>query len=231
MHDEIAMGKDWLLIADGEPLSAKTLQHLAQHCQVMVLDGAYEGALQAGLKIDVLLGDFDTINPFVLEKAKHSCTVVHTPDQNKSDLDKGLEYIDTHHPSSIVIAAGAGRRLQHTLHNLTALKRHHNTARSLLLLTESERVSYHENTVLTVRGNLGDSLGILGFPRASVSTLGLQYEMQNDALQFEERSSVLNALAKKEAQIEIHGGVLVIFENTNHTHYPTRFAYFDNGYE
>ncbi len=222
MQSKIQEGKNWLLIADGEPLSAKTLQKLAQDRHVMVLDGAYTGALQAGLNINVLLGDFDTINPHVLEEAKQVCIVVHTPDQNKSDLDKGLEYINTHHPSSIVIAAGAGRRLQHTLHNLTALKRYHNTARSLLLLTESEQISYHENTVITVRGNLGDSLGILGFPQAFVSTLGLKYEMQNHTLQFEEKNSVLNALVRKEVRIEICGGVLVVFENITELHGATQ---------
>ncbi len=231
MQNKIQERQDWLLIADGEPLSAKTLQKLAQDRQVMVLDGAYEGALQAGLKIAILLGDFDTIHPAALEKAKQSCIVVHAPDQNKSDLDKGLEYIDIQHPSSIVIAAGAGRRLQHTLHNLTALKRYHNTSRPLLLLTESERISYHENTVITISGSVGDSLGVLGFPSATVSSHGLQYEMHNYALQFEGQNSVLNALARKEVRIEMSGGVLLIFENTSHTNYPTRLACFDNWYE
>lgn len=222
MDDE--MKQDWLVIADGEPLLPQTLQRLAQRRQVMVLDGAYERATEAGLNIRVLLGDFDTIAPQVLEKARQSCNVIDAPDQNKTDLDKGLEFIDAHGPASIVIAAGAGRRLQHTLHNLSALKRYHKKERSLLLLTESEQISYHENTTLHLSGHIGDSLGILGFHEALVSTQGLQYELEEHALYFEGRSSVLNALAKEEVKIESEGGILLIFENTsaqqnNFSHY------------
>ena len=53
---------NWLLIADGEPLPKERLVALAANRQVIVLDGAYEYIKQIGLHVDILLGDFDSIN-------------------------------------------------------------------------------------------------------------------------------------------------------------------------
>ena len=206
---------DWLLIANGEPLSYQKLQDLSANKKIMVLDGAYEHAKQAGLKIDVLLGDFDSINPEHLIQARENLNhlVIDAPDQNKTDLEKGLEYINTQKPKSIVIAAGAGRRLQHTIYNLRVLKKYHDKNRPMSLLTESELINFYENINIKISGKIGQSIGILGFPYAWISTSGLKYEVKNYALDFDQSSSVLNELAQEEAEILIKGEALIILEN------------------
>lgn len=214
MQNEIKnLPQDWLLIADGEPLSSDKLKQLAHNKKIMVLDGAYEYIRDIGIAIDVLLGDFDSINPEDLAHARKVIKkVIDAPDQNKTDLEKGLEYIDNLHPNSIVICAAIGLRLQHTIYNLRLLKKYYRPERPLTLISAIEIIHYYQNTEITLSGKINDSIGLLGFPYAIVTTSGLKWDMRDQALAFEKSSSVLNVLMKEEATIKISGDALVIHE-------------------
>lgn len=208
------MTQEWLILADGEPLSEKKLLFLAQNKQVLVLDGAYDIALQAGLNINVLLGDFDTISSHSLSKARLTTQVIHTPDQNKTDLAKGIEYIDQHEAgAAISIAAATGRRLQHTVHNLRLLKRYYKKTRPITLYSENEVISYYEDAEIILNGQAQDSIGLLGFPKATITTSGLKYDVTDYTMDFENKDSICNELASEKAVIKIQGGVLVIRES------------------
>lgn len=204
---------EWLLIANGAPLSIEKLHELARDKHVMVLDGAYAYIKQSGLKIDVLLGDFDSISAEDLAEARNTTIkVIHTPDQNKTDLEKGLDYIDATNPKSIYICAATGLRLQHSLYNLRILKKYYQPQRPLILFSNTEVIRYYEDTEITVSGKINDGVGILGFPYGVITTSGLKYDVTDYALQFEKGNSVLNELVRPQANIKIRGGALVIHE-------------------
>lgn len=206
---------DWLLIADGEEIPYKKLQLLAQNKKILVLDGAYQFVKKSGLKIDVLLGDLDTIDPVDLAKARQNTLVIEAPDQNKTDLQKGIEYLDSLHAKSICITAATGKRLQHTVFNLRILKKYHRENRPLIMISGIEVIRYFQDKEITITGKGGDSIGLLGFPEAIITTSGLKYDVVNYAMQFEKHSSICNALVKEQAQIKIQGGILVIHENSD----------------
>ena len=196
-------------------LSPKKLKALSENKQVMVLDGAYLYAKQAGLKIAILLGDFDTITESDLAEARASdIEIVPAPDQNKTDLEKGLLYLDQLSASQIDIAAATGRRLQHELYNLRLLKKYHRNERSIIMHSETEVIRYYQDTEIKIAGNVKDSIGIFAFPQASVTTSGLKYELKETALHFEQRNSVVNELAQSCVIIKINGNVLIIHEPT-----------------
>lgn len=210
--------RSWLLIANGAPLSSDYLNKLARNKQVMVLDGAYEYAKQVELSIDVLLGDFDSINPDILaaiRKSSDPIKIIDAPDQNKTDLEKGLDYIDKQNPEIIYICAATGLRLQHTLYNLRILKKYHRADRPLILLSETELIRYYENTEINIAGQINECIALLGFPHASISTSGLKYDVTDYFMEFEKRNSICNALAQSQANIKIHGEALVIREIAN----------------
>jgi thiamine pyrophosphokinase len=52
-----------------------------------VLDSAMERVMKLNIKVDVLLGDFDRDFDANYYK-EHQHPIVHTPDQNKTDLEK-----------------------------------------------------------------------------------------------------------------------------------------------
>src|SRR6188768_1189225 len=84
-----------LIIANGEACSTELLGQLLEWSPlVMVLDGAVLRVLELHIKIDVVLGDFDhNINMQELLKEQQPVKIIHAPDQNKTDLHKGIEYL------------------------------------------------------------------------------------------------------------------------------------------
>lgn len=197
-------------------LSQAKLHQLAKNRNILVLDGAYQTTYQAGIIPDVLLGDFDSITHQDLQHAEMaSVQVIEAPDQNKSDLQKGIEYLDSKQATDICIGAATGRRLQHTLYNLHILKKYYEPHRSLTLLSETEIIRYYQDDEILLTGEIKDSVGLLGFPVATVTTSGLKYNLKNYLLDFEKSSSVLNELTQQQARIKITGGLLLIHEIAN----------------
>jgi thiamine pyrophosphokinase len=110
-----------LIIANGESCSIALLQELAAWCPtVMVLDGALDRVLKLGLAFDIVLGDFDkgipdaSSIPFPVE-------IIHAPDQNKNDLQKGIEELLKRGANAINILWATGKRLDHTLGNINVI--------------------------------------------------------------------------------------------------------------
>ena len=77
-----------LIIANGASCNEELLGQLLEWSPlVVVLDSAIERVIDLNIKIDVVLGDFDRdFNPYELLKSQYPIEIVHTPDQNKTDL-------------------------------------------------------------------------------------------------------------------------------------------------
>lgn len=218
MTKKINHSTQWLLVANGSGLSQHKLQQLAKGKHVLVLDGAYQVLYQASVMPDVLLGDFDSIHPDDLAYARStSIQIIEAFDQSKSDLEKGIDYLDQQNASDICIVSGTGKRLQHTLHNLYVLKKYYQAQRPLTLVSETEVICYYHDKEIALTGEIKDSVGLFGFPYAVVSSVGLKYEMNNYILNFEKATSLSNELASKQVALKISGDLLLIHEKTNET--------------
>lgn len=214
MAEDMSESDNWLLIANGTSILESKLRQFAADKRIMVLDGAYLFVKNLGLKIDILLGDFDSIPADLLREAyKTDTLVVHTPDQNKTDLEKGLLYLDQLGAKNIDICCSTGGRLQHTIYNLRMLKKFYNPTRPIVLQTETESICYYEDREICIEGKINDSVALLGFPETVLTTQGLKYEMRDCSLVFEQYISASNALALEKAIVHIVGGALIIHEN------------------
>ena len=178
-----------------------------------VIIGASEDAKKIGLNIEILLGDFDSISAEVLKGIDFTKTqVVHAPDQSKTDLEKGLQYLDTLKAKQIFLCAATGLRLQHTLYNIRILKKYDHPSRVITLLADTEYVRYFRNKTFKLKGRLGDPIALLGFSHATITTSGLKYDVTDYSLEFEQAVSISNELAQEEATVSVIGDVLCIHE-------------------
>ena len=77
-----------LIIANGAACSEELLGQLLEWSPlVIVLDSAIERVLELGIKVDVLLGDFDRgfdVNHY--KESQYPIEIIHTPNQDKTDL-------------------------------------------------------------------------------------------------------------------------------------------------
>ena len=117
-----------LIIANGQSCNFELMGQLLEWSPVViVLDGAIHRVLELGIKIDVVLGDFDkTENWEELLANQQPIEVVHTPDQNKTDLEKGLDYLLAKGHKAVNILWATGKRADHAVNNLSTLVKYKN---------------------------------------------------------------------------------------------------------
>ena len=80
------------LIADGEFLPRDDILQLSNHKTIIALDGAYHQLAAMNIQPDIILGDLDSIKH---DAIPDNLTCIHTPDQNHTDLEKGIDYAIT----------------------------------------------------------------------------------------------------------------------------------------
>jgi thiamine pyrophosphokinase len=176
-----------LIIANGEACSTELLNQLLEWSPfVVVLDGAYERVQNLGIKIDVILGDFDRIDfqKEYLGKIQFPIEVIHTPDQDKTDLEKAIDFlIERGFPAANIVWA-TGRRADHTFANISILPKYLKT----ISLIPISRVSH-------------------------LSTSNLKFELKNEELILGIRNGNSNeALFDGIVEISYRSGDLLIME-------------------
>ena len=129
-----------LIIANGASCSEELMGQLLEWSPlVIVLDSAIERVLELGIKVDVLLGDFDRgFNPeYYLEK-QYPLEIVHTPNQDKTDLEKAFDYLIEKGHKAVNVIWATGKRADHTITNLTTIVKYRNLLKIVILDNHSK---------------------------------------------------------------------------------------------
>ena len=123
-----------LIIANGEACSEELLGQLLEWSPfIVVLDKAIYRVLELGIKIDVWMGDFDEHHDFDLIRSQQDpLEIINTPDQDKTDLEKAIDFlIERSFPAANIVWA-TGRRADHAITNITNLVRYKEQIRLVL---------------------------------------------------------------------------------------------------
>lgn len=203
-----------LIIANGETCHAELLGELLEWSPtVVVLDRAMARVLELGIKADIWLGDFDGgVDADEVRQRQFPIEIVHTPDQDKTDLEKAIELlIERGYPAANIVWA-TGRRADHAITNLTNLVRYKEQIR-LVLFDDYSRVFplvaqfekwYPAGTPLSLIP-VGTVEGI--------TTSGLVYNLHNEALTLGYRTGSSNVVAADGfVRISARTGDLLIME-------------------
>ena len=172
-----------LIIANGEVCSSELLGQLLEWSPiVIVLDSAIERVLELGIKVDVLLGDFDRgldINYY--KEKQYPLEIVYAPNQDKTDLEKAFDYLIEKGHKAVNVIWATGKRADHTITNLTNIVAYRNLLKIVILddhskvylLPETFEKWYTAKTILSLIP-IGKVTGI--------TTQNLFYSLKNEDL-------------------------------------------------
>lgn len=191
------------------------LESLLEWCPlVLALDNAYLRLARLGVKVDYWLGDFDDGMPDERHQGllQPHTQVVHTPDQEKTDFEKGVEFLIDKGVRHIHVLWALGRRLDHALANVAAITRYagsvnlvyYNDYSKMYLLPKSFAKWYPKGQVIS----------LLPMPRAAaVRTTGLLYPLLGEDLEWGVRIGTSNQ-ASHDGTVTVHyeSGKLVMIE-------------------
>jgi thiamine pyrophosphokinase len=210
-----------LLFANGESCSENIIHQLLEWSPfVLVLDGAIERVLKLGIKVDLLSGDFDsnTIDLENLKKVQFPIEVIHTPDQNLTDLEKGIEILIERGFPAVNILWANGKRADHFISNLASIVKYQKDIK--IRLIDDYGIVYPLNPLpakfskwFTQQANLS----LIPFPLAEqISTLNLKYPLQNENLELGKRLGNSNSVEQTGiVEISYKSGVLLIMESND----------------
>ncbi|TGD59068.1 thiamine diphosphokinase [Flavobacterium humi] len=192
-----------LIIANGASCSEELLGQLLEWSPlVIVLDSAIERVLELGIKVDVLLGDFDRGFDAAYYAAKqYPMEIVHTPDQEKTDLEKAFDYlIQKGHQAANVVWA-TGKRADHTITNITSIVQYREKLKIVILDDHSKVFLLPKRFEKWYTAKTPISLIPIGNV-SGITTRNLFYPLQNDGLTIGYKTGSSNHVA--------HDGLVVI---------------------
>ncbi|KVV15441.1 thiamine diphosphokinase [Flavobacterium sp. TAB 87] len=185
-----------LIIANGAACNSELLGQLLEWSPlVIVLDSAMERVMELGIKVDVLLGDFDRgFDPEIYKTKQYPIEIVHTPNQDKTDLEKAFDYlIDRKIPAANVIWA-TGKRADHTITNVTNIVRYRDLLKIVILDDHSKIFLLPQKFEKWYTANTPISLIPIG-EVSGLQSINLIYPLQNDTLTMGYRTGSSNSVA------------------------------------
>ncbi|MFN3528534.1 MAG: thiamine diphosphokinase [Bacteroidia bacterium] len=203
-----------LVVANGEACSDELLGQLLEWSPyVLALDGALPRLHARGIKVDAVLGDFDSlIDKQQHIEAQHPITVVHAPDQNKTDLEKGLDYLLDHGHQAANIVWATGRRADHNMANLSNMVKYQGKLQ-LNIIDDYSRI-YQLSAHFKKWFAAGTILSLVPIGRVEgIVSANLRYPLQNDWLELGKRIGTSNeALEDGWVEITHQSGHLLLME-------------------
>jgi thiamine pyrophosphokinase len=115
-----------LIIANGESCNSELLGQLLEWSPfIVVLDSAIHRVMSLGIKIDVLLGDFDRgLDLNEIEQNQYPIEIIHAPNQDKTDLEKAFDFLIERGFPAVNVVWATGRRADHSITNMTNIVRY-----------------------------------------------------------------------------------------------------------
>ena len=172
-----------LIVANGAwPKSFKVEEVFAEYEHVLALDGAANRMVDAGIVPTAIIGDLDSVDNTTLEHCKaNGSLVIHTPNQEQSDVAKGLHWAEKTYPNEQIDLIGIELgRYDHNLAAYSALFECNTSARILMDGWSALRVNSIPNRIQVRKGAI---VSLIPFGNVTgVSLQGCEYSLENASM-------------------------------------------------
>ncbi len=201
-----------LVFGGGDVPTATDRARFPDVAMVIAADAGADHALACERRVDLVVGDLDSVSETGLAAAVGSGAVVerHDCEKDESDLELALRRAVDHSPHRIVLTAVSGGRSDHAIANLL-LATGPATAGVLVDVVSGD------DQMFVIRGSrwfevepgqLVTLLPVHG-PAVGVSTTGLQYSLDCETLEPGSTRGISNVAVSARVAVEIEGGVLL----------------------
>ena len=201
-----------VVVTGGDPLDGVDLPPVPDGALVVAADSGVDRAHGLGLRVDVAVGDFDSVTDAGLDRAAEAGAKVdrHPEAKDATDLELALDVARSLDPDRIVVLGGHGGRLDHLLGNALLLAQPALAGIDVVAQMGAARVTVVRSSA-ELRGHPGDLVTLLplhGVARG-VATDGLLYPLRDEDLQPGSTRGVSNELVTTTAVVTVREGTLL----------------------
>lgn len=180
---------------------------------VIAADGGYRHAAALGLKVDVVIGDLDSLDGDLRATLEASGTHVEAApaEKDETDLELALLYAVRQGANPIAVLGALGGRLDMTLSNMLLLTHPALAGAHVELWNGTQTAWLIRPPGGEVGGAVGDTLSLvpLGGDALGITTQGLKYALRDERLAFGPARGVSNVLTEATARVSLREGLLL----------------------
>jgi thiamine pyrophosphokinase len=202
------------LLVAGAPLNwtPRLAAMAAAAAPLLAADGGADHLARLGLRPAAVIGDLDSISPETRAWLGEE-SLIERPDQDRTDLDKALEYaFENLGVEDVTVIAALGGRVDHELANLGLLAR----------LAMGERLVFEgaDHRVLAISGKAtlaahpGETWSFWTFdPAVRVTVVGVRWPIENTTIDAGGRPSISNEAVDDLVRVRATGGAVVVMRH------------------
>jgi thiamine pyrophosphokinase len=183
---------------------------------VVAADSGLDHALTVGLRPNLVVGDLDSVSSGALEIARAEGITIeeYSPDKDATDTELALAAALAWGPDHVILLAGGGDRLDHSIAAITALG--HASLAQCASVTARWGTSHihvlHGPRSLTVRTQSNTTFSLLALHGtcAGVVVKGAKWPLDNAVLAPASSLGISNITLAGELHVELTAGVLTL---------------------
>jgi thiamine pyrophosphokinase len=207
-----------IVLAGGDPVAPSARSLLPKADLVVAADSGVHSAEALGLHVDIIVGDFDSADPKIVDTAvaRGARLERHPAEKDATDLELALLTAEAQGAREVMVVGGAGGRLDHLLANLALLAAPRFAGLEITALVgEAFATVIQPNRAPT---ELHDEPGALltlvplGGDACGVTTDGLQYPLHDEDLRAGTTRGVSNVFLGDTATVAVRDGVLLAIQ-------------------
>lgn len=198
-----------LIFAGGDFRPELLIEELPDADLVVAADSGYDVAVATGLRVDVLVGDMDSIS--TTDVPDHVIVERYPTDKDATDLEIALTRVIEERPGRVVVVGGSGGRVDHELAAAALI-----SAEAWALIEEIDWVtdrgwSHVIRGRREIHGDVGAIISLIpmGGPASGVTTRGLRWNLQGAVLAHGTTHGVSNRFVAPIVDIRVEAGCLL----------------------
>jgi thiamine pyrophosphokinase len=201
-----------LLFTGGDALDPQVAAQLPKDAFVIAADSGVDHALAAGRRVDLAVGDFDSVTPTGLARVDGDVER-HPEAKDETDLELGLAAALARGASHVVVAGGHGGRVDHFIANALLLASPRFASMRIDAFVGAARIAVVRDSV-TLAGAVGDLVSLLAVGGAAIGvrTDGLVYPLRGERLDAGSTRGVSNVFAEATASVSLEEGTLLVVQ-------------------
>lgn len=202
-----------VLFLNGNKTDMKIInKFLSKKSLIVSADGASNYLKHMKVTPNIIIGDLDSITKQNLKYySKKNVKIVKIDEQETTDFEKALNYIINLKIKKISVFGAMSDRYDHTLNNLSILKRYYK--KSEIILYDNKFESFFCSKSISFKYKKNKIVSFFGMPYATgIVSKGLQYPLNNETLYFGIREGSLNRSVADEIKIKFKKGDLLLFK-------------------
>lgn len=199
-----------MLVGNGNKNPSLFLRDLSKKANFIIgIDAGAETLLESGIKVDLAIGDFDSIkNKDLLKNINH---LEYPKEKDYSDTEIAINHAISMGFDEFILTNMLGGRTDHLLFNISALYKIFKNHKDAKILENKEEIYIFDNTI-EFETELNDIVSI--FPIVSpvkfINSKGLYYPLSNKSVSLGETLTLSNIAVENRVKVAIESGVAIV---------------------